>query len=292
MKTYTKINTLYKRYDISKDSIPEKKWMAMKSKIILGDFSDPWAAFLWDCKFDCFSKIDGTNTRLIWFPGKQELIILGKTDDSDPNQFGTQDFFMPIREDLKQRLQTLFPNPKYVQTLDPETKLPLYHDDQGNSIVKPQGPGTLMADILEEPVIVYGEYYGKGIGQAGKQYGEKSFRVFDVYAQGWWYPIDMMKQTAEFLGFEIAPYIGQLSLREAEERVKAGFKTLVPGVSNPEYIEEGIVARPVIPLFDGRKNRIIVKIKTKDYADLERGIKEMGGQEEYEKFKSWYNDRR
>ena len=291
MKTYTKINTLYKRYDISKDSVPDKKWMAMKKKIILGDFSDPWAAYLWDCKFDCFSKIDGTNTRLIWFPGEKKLLVLGKSDDTDQSQYGLQDFFsQEERNRLISIFESLWPDPKFSQTLDRETKLPMYYDSE-TLVLRPNKPGFYATEFIEEPVYVFGEYYGNGIGHAGKQYGEKKFRVFDVCDRGWWYPIQKMMETAKILGFDIAPYIGQLSLREAEEKVKVGFKTLVPGVSNSELIEEGIVARPVVPLFDEHKNRIIVKIKTKDYKDLERGIKEMGGESEYEKFKSWYNDR-
>ena len=288
---YTKINTLYKRYEFSKEACPEKKWLAMRNKIILGNFSDDWAEYLKDLKFDCFSKIDGTNTRIIWWPGKKELTFLGKTDDSDPNQFGLQDFFKPHHDKLLEICSTLWPDPRYVPATDYETKLPLYTDGTGVSCVKPVKEGKYTVDIIEEPVTIYGELYGKGIGQAGKQYSDShEFRVFDVCAQGWWYPISMLFQYADSLGLTVAPYLGPLSIVEAEEKVKAGFKTLVPGVKNPDMLEEGIVARPIIPIFDSRKNRIIVKIKTKDYQDLDRAIKEIGGEEEYEKFKEWYRN--
>jgi hypothetical protein len=69
--------------------------------------------------------------------------------------------------------------------------------------------------------------------------------------------------------------------------VKQGFKTRVPNVSNPDYMEEGIVARPVVPIKDPRGKRIIVKIKTCDYIDLDKAIKTVG-EEEYKKFHEWY----
>ena len=71
--------------------------------------------------------------------------------------------------------------------------------------------------------------------------------------------------------------------------VKKGFKTLVPNVSNPDYMEEGIVARPVVPIKDPRGKRIIVKIKTCDYNDLRRAIEKVG-EDEYRKFDAWYKE--
>ena len=82
---------------------------------------------------------------------------------------------------------------------------------------------------------------------------------------------------------DVAPYIGQMSIPEAEKMVFEGFKTLVPNVSNPDYLEEGIVARPVVPIKDPRGKRIIVKIKTCDYNELQAAIKQVG-EEEYFKF--------
>ena len=66
-----------------------------------------------------------------------------------------------------------------------------------------------------------------------------------------------------------------------------GYKTHIPNVSNPEYLAEGIVARPVIPIKDPRGKRIIVKIKTCDYRELQAAINQVG-EEEYKKFREWY----
>jgi hypothetical protein len=99
----------------------------------------------------------------------------------------------------------------------------------------------------------------------------------------------MLYEYAEKLGLTVAPYIGQMTIPEAEEMVRKGFKTLVPNAANPDYPEEGIVARPVVPIKDPRGKRIIVKIKTCDYAELASSIN-LVGEEEYKKFDAWYKE--
>ena len=78
-----------------------------------------------------------------------------------------------------------------------------------------------------------------------------------------------------------------MTIEEAEKMVMKGFKTTVPDVSNPDYLAEGIVARPVVPIKDPRGKRIIVKIKTCDYRELQAAINQVG-EDEYKKFREWY----
>ena len=145
-------------------------------------------------------------------------------------------------------------------------------------------------NLEEVPVYIYGEFFGKKIQAGGNYDKEKNrFSIFDICVQGWYVPIDMLNEYANKLGLDVAPYIGQMSISEAEKMVIEGFKTLVPDVSNPDYLEEGIVARPVVPIKDPRGKRIIVKIKTCDYNDLKNAIKQVGT-EEYEKFNAWYKE--
>ena len=68
-----------------------------------------------------------------------------------------------------------------------------------------------------------------------------------------------------------------------------GFTTLVDGVKDPTLIEEGIVARPVIPIKDVRGNRIIVKIKYCDYKEWTETRKQFTD-EEYNEFLEWYKN--
>jgi len=60
-QTYTKINTLYRRYTNLKNyDLPNKDWIVFQNKIILGAYSDDYMGYIEGLKFDCFSKIDGT----------------------------------------------------------------------------------------------------------------------------------------------------------------------------------------------------------------------------------------
>lgn len=54
-RTYTKINTLYKRYTEG----------PLKNQIIIGDFSRPEFKYLYNCLWDAEEKVDGTN--VFWY---------------------------------------------------------------------------------------------------------------------------------------------------------------------------------------------------------------------------------
>ena len=61
MKTYQKINTMYKRYQhMNKETCPNPKWMVFSNQIILHEFSNEVAEYLFDCKWEGYCKIDGT----------------------------------------------------------------------------------------------------------------------------------------------------------------------------------------------------------------------------------------
>lgn len=144
--------------------------------------------------------------------------------------------------------------------------------------------------LEEVPVYIYGEFFGKKIQAGGNYDKEKNrFSVFDICQQGWFVPIDILFEYCERLGLDVVPYLGKATISEAEDMVREGFKTHVPDAANPDYLEEGIVARPVVPIKDTRGKRIIVKIKTCDYKDLQAAVDKVGI-EEYYKFRAWYND--
>ena len=68
-QTYTKINTLYKRYkNLNKVELPNPAWKVFQNKIMIGNYSDDHMKYIKDLEFDCFSKIDGTNTKIVFYP--------------------------------------------------------------------------------------------------------------------------------------------------------------------------------------------------------------------------------
>lgn len=297
-QTYTKINTLYKRYqNLGKVDLPNKDWRVFQNKIILGDYSDDYMGYIKGLKFDCFSKIDGTNSKIVYLPSTGECFCGGKTDSADIVGTGQKAFLDAEIERIKPILAELFPpgSAKFTPMMNDKNQIIAEHlGVNGERFSSSNGTfddkGVFVVSAEEVPVYIYGEFFGKKI-QAGGNYDKDKnrFSIFDICQQGWWVPIDMLYGYAERLGLDVAPYIGVMTIPEAEEMVKRGFKTLVPNVSNPDYMEEGIVARPVVPIKDPRGKRIIVKIKTCDYNDLQRAIEKVG-EDEYRKFDAWYKE--
>ena len=298
-QTYTKINTLYKRYqNLGKLDLPNKDWMAFQNKIILGEYSDDFMGYIKNLQFDCFSKIDGTNSKIVYFPSTGECFPGGKTDNADIVGTGQKAFLEKIIERIKPTLAELFPpeSAKFAPVMNEKNQIKYYRyygDDYGGIIKEPVENVTSTfghwgVDLEEVPVYIYGEFFGKKI-QAGGNYDKENnrFSIFDICQQGWYVPINMLNEYAEKLDLPVAPYLGQMTIPQAEEMVMNGFKTRVPDAANPDYLEEGIVARPVVPIKDPRGKRIIVKIKTCDYVDLNNAIKKVG-MEEYTKFHKWY----
>jgi len=300
-QTYTKINTLYKRYqNLGKVELPNKAWMAFQNKIIIGDFSDDYMEYIKGLKFDCFSKIDGTNSKIVYLPSTGECFAGGKTDNADIVGTGQKAMLDDIIARIKPILAELFPPEcaKFAPKMNDKNQPIMYEFDSAEGyypdspIEKPTSADVYVVEYEEVPIYIYGEFFGKKI-QAGGNYDKDKnrFSIFDICMQGWWVPIDMLNDYATKLGLDVAPYIGQMTIEEAEKMVMNGFKTRVPNVSNPDYLEEGIVARPIVPIKDPRGRRIIVKIKTCDYNDLKVAVDKVG-EDEYKKFKKWYEDNR
>lgn len=298
-QTYTKINTLYRRYmlDPKKVTLPNPKWKVFQNKIIIGAYSDDFMGYIKGLKFDCFSKIDGTNSKIVYFPSTGECFPGGKTDNADIVGTGQKAFLDAVIERIKPTLAELFPpeSAKFVPVMNDKRQVQYYHCEDGGEVLNinedyADGIRMFGVKIEEVPVYIYGEFFGKKIQKGGNYDKDNNrFSIFDICAQGWWLPIDMLNTYAEKLGLDVAPYLGQMTIDEAEQMVMYGFKTRVPNVTNPDYLEEGIVARPILPIKDPRGNRIIVKIKTCDYNDLRTAIEQVGN-EEFRKFNEWYRD--
>jgi hypothetical protein len=73
-----------------------------------------------------------------------------------------------------------------------------------------------------------------------------------------------VENIATKLGVEIVPIVGEGTLWDAIDLVKVGMKSLWG-----DFESEGIVARPKVELQTRGGRRIITKIKTVDYRNLE-----------------------
>jgi ATP-dependent RNA circularization protein (DNA/RNA ligase family) len=126
-------------------------------------------------------------------------------------------------------------------------------------------PDALKAAFPEDvtDAVVYGEGYGAGIQKGGGLYSAtKQFIVFDVKVGDWWLSDENMRDVASKLGLEAVPLIGEMTLEDATEKVRTGFKSILNG---GQAQAEGMVGRPIEALFDKKGHRLIVKLKTKDF---------------------------
>ncbi len=113
-------------------------------------------------------------------------------------------------------------------------------------------------------VCLYGEGYGKKIQKGGNYLPDRAdFILFDVKVGDWWLNRDANEDVAEKLEISVVPIMGIWKLEEAIEFVKKGFKSTI--ADNKEYIAEGLIMKPVTELFNRKGERVISKIKYKDF---------------------------
>jgi hypothetical protein len=125
---------------------------------------------------------------------------------------------------------------------------------------------NLMQEVFPggEEICLYGEGYGMKIQKGGNYIKDKaSFILFDVKIGDWWLKRDSIEDIANQLNIDIVPIIGVWPLEKAINYVKQGFKSTIS--QNKDYIAEGLIMKPVIELFNRRGERIITKIKHKDF---------------------------
>ena len=113
----------------------------------------------------------------------------------------------------------------------------------------------------ESDVCLYGEGCGAGIQKGGgNYYPDKRFVLFDVRIGEWWLQRKDIEGVAASLDIPIVPIIGCGSLPAMVDMVRTGFPS-----AWGDFQAEGIVARPMVELQTRAGNRIITKLKAKDF---------------------------
>lgn len=124
---------------------------------------------------------------------------------------------------------------------------------------------NMFAVFGETDVCLYGEGYGYNIGKNGKHYltDTTDFILFDIKIGNWWLLREKIEYIASKLKINIVLTIGHGTLTDAIEYTKRGFKSSI--ATNLEYISEGLIMKPKIELFNRKGERIIAKIKHRDF---------------------------
>lgn len=110
---------------------------------------------------------------------------------------------------------------------------------------------------------LYGEGYGAKIQKGGGDYISDGcgFILFDVMINGVWLSRDNVADIAMKLQIPMVPTVFTGKLIEAIDVCRDGFKSLLRATP-----PEGLVARPMVELRSRSGERVITKIKLKDFA--------------------------
>lgn len=201
--------------------------------IIPDQFTYPEFEVLKDLKWECTEKIDGTNIRI-------ELSSSGNPEDGIIMSFKGRTDKAVIPEHLLTKLNWLFDRERLMEVLN------------------------ITDETQDCNITLYGEGYGAKIQKGGNYISnDVNFILFDVKIGKWWLDRESIKDIANKLGINVVPLMGYMTIPEAIEYVKKGFKSTI--AENKDYDAEGLVLKIPCGLLKRDGERLITKIKTVDF---------------------------
>ena len=126
--------------------------------------------------------------------------------------------------------------------------------------------GTAEAEELfeqtwgEKEVFLFGEGYGPKIQSGGDYRADVSFILFDVLVGDNYQEREWVEKTAEMFGIDVVPVVLMGTIQDGID-----FVMRHPASTMGTAMMEGVVGRPAVEMRDRRGNRVIVKIKWKDF---------------------------
>lgn len=140
-------------------------------------------------------------------------------------------------------------------------QIPSFLINKLNELFLTMKPKEVFREIFEGDACLYGEGYGAKIQKGGGNYRQgQGFVLFDVKIGDWWLQRKDVEDVASQFGLDVVPILGSGTLSDMVSLVKGGF-TSTWGF----FKAEGIVARPKVELFARNGERIITKLKHKDF---------------------------
>ncbi len=127
--------------------------------------------------------------------------------------------------------------------------------------------GETNAQIFEQkfgeiPVTFYGEGYGGKIQSGGNYLPEPDFILFDIMVDNTFLERENVEKLAKSFNLKVVPIIIKGTIQEAIDYVKT--KPL-SSISEKPKESEGLVGTPLVRINDFRGNRIIIKLKVRDF---------------------------
>lgn len=240
---YQKIDTLFKRDE--------------RNVIIPTEYCREEFKYLENLLWECTEKIDGTNMRVIITPIYEDEFFdninvwVKKFKGFDIEIKGKSDEAL-IPKHLLAKMQEIF---------------------TAGNVYEAFAENYILLGGATEPnytqIILYGEGYGVKIQKGGNYISNGvDFILFDVKIGNFWLKREDVEDIASKLKIKAVPFIGLKTIPEAIKYVKKGFVSNIS--ENRSYMAEGLVLRTPCGLKDRRGERIITKIKYKDFQDLYR----------------------
>lgn len=115
----------------------------------------------------------------------------------------------------------------------------------------------------EKDVILFGEGYGAKIQNGGDYRSDVSFILFDVLIGDNWQSREWVEATAKMFGIDVVPIVLEGTIGDGIDYVMQHNHSTIGSA-----VMEGVVGRPKVEMKDRLGNRIIVKIKWKDFKNF------------------------
>jgi hypothetical protein len=115
----------------------------------------------------------------------------------------------------------------------------------------------------ETPVTLYGEGYGGKIQGGGNYKKEHDFILFDVEVGNTFLSRENCEEIAKSFSLNMVPIVMVSDIQTAVDYIKTKPRSTIS--ENKEFEMEGVVGTPQARLYDVKGNRVIVKIKVKDF---------------------------
>lgn len=129
-----------------------------------------------------------------------------------------------------------------------------------------QGSEGIFTELFgEKEVCLYGEGYGAKIQSVGSQYipNGNNFILFDIKVGGYWLNREDIEDIARKFVLDVVPIITKGIMLLALDYVRVGYPSQIGNLT-----AEGLIGTPLHGLKTRSGERIIVKLKHRDFGEL------------------------